>query len=91
MNSISGFYRTRIAFIVHRSIAQSISSFDSCLRHQIVTPLYLQLVPYDTVDRNKVSIRQLAFIFLLSHYMFRPLRAIFRGEDTQSDILLNYF
>jgi hypothetical protein len=25
---------------------------------------------------TKFSIRQLAFIFLLSHYMFRPLRAI---------------
>jgi hypothetical protein len=38
----------------------------------------IQLVPYDAVDRNKVSIRQLAFIFILSHYKFRPLRAIFR-------------
>jgi hypothetical protein len=36
------------------------------------------LVPYDAVDLNKVSMRQLVFIFLLSHYMFRPLRAIFR-------------
>jgi hypothetical protein len=36
------------------------------------------LVPYDAVDRNKVSIRQLVFIFLLSHYMFRPLRAILK-------------
>jgi hypothetical protein len=27
---------------------------------------------------TKFSIRQLAFIFLLSHYMFRPLRAILR-------------
>jgi hypothetical protein len=36
------------------------------------------LVPYDAVDRNKVSIRQLVFIFLFSHYMFRPLWAIFR-------------
>jgi hypothetical protein len=38
----------------------------------------IQLVPYDAVNRNKVSIRQLAFIFLLSHYMFRPLRGILR-------------
>jgi hypothetical protein len=38
----------------------------------------LQLVPYDAVNRNKVSIRQLVLIFLLSHYMFRPLWAIFR-------------
>jgi hypothetical protein len=36
------------------------------------------LVPYEAVDRNKVLILQLVFIFLLSHYMFRPLRAIFR-------------
>jgi hypothetical protein len=40
----------------------------------------IQLVPCDAVNRNKVSIRQLAFIFLLSHYMFRPLRAIFRWD-----------
>jgi hypothetical protein len=33
----------------------------------------IQLDPYDAVDRNKISIRQLAFIFLLSHYTFRPL------------------
>jgi hypothetical protein len=38
----------------------------------------IQLVPYDDVDRNKVSIRQLVFIFLLTHYMFRPLQAILR-------------
>jgi hypothetical protein len=30
----------------------------------------IQLVPYDAVDRNTDSIHQLAFIFLLSHYMF---------------------
>jgi hypothetical protein len=35
----------------------------------------IQLVPYNAVDRNKVSRRQLIFIFLLSHYVFRPLRA----------------
>jgi hypothetical protein len=38
----------------------------------------IQLVPYDSVARNKISIRQLAFIFLLTHYMFRLLRAILR-------------
>jgi hypothetical protein len=40
--------------------------------------LDFSLVPYDAVNRNKVSIHQLVFIFLLSHYMFRPLRAMFR-------------
>jgi hypothetical protein len=44
----------------------------------------IQLVPYDAVSRNKVSICQFTFIFLLTHYMFRPLRAIFRW-DTQLD------
>jgi hypothetical protein len=41
---------------------------------------YITLVLYDAVNRNKVSIRQLPpfFIFLLTHYMFRPQRAIFR-------------
>jgi hypothetical protein len=38
----------------------------------------VQLVPYDAVNRNKVSIRQLPYIFFLTHYMFRPLRAILR-------------
>jgi hypothetical protein len=47
--------------------------------------LFIQQVPYDAVNRNKVSIRQLAFTFLLSHYMFRPLWAIFRW-DIQLDI-----
>jgi hypothetical protein len=42
--------------------------------------LYHILVPYDAVNRNKVSIRQLVFIFLLSRYMFRPLRAILRWD-----------
>jgi hypothetical protein len=37
----------------------------------------IQLVPYGAVNRNKVSIRQLPLYFP-SHYMFRPLRAIFR-------------
>jgi hypothetical protein len=39
----------------------------------------IQLVPCDTVNRNKVSIRQLPlFLFSFTHYVFRPLRAIFR-------------
>jgi hypothetical protein len=41
----------------------------------------IQLVPYDAVNRNKVSIRQLSlfiYFFFLTHYMFRPLRAILR-------------
>jgi hypothetical protein len=39
----------------------------------------IQLVPYDAVNRNKFSIRQLPlFILTLTHYMFRPLRAILR-------------
>jgi hypothetical protein len=38
----------------------------------------VQLVIYDAVNRNKVSIRQLSFIFFVTHYMFRPLWAIFR-------------
>jgi hypothetical protein len=49
----------------------------------------LQLVPYDAVNRNKVSIRQLPLYFP-SHCMFRPLRAIFRW-DTQLDILRTIF
>jgi hypothetical protein len=36
------------------------------------------LVSYDAVNRNKVSIRQLSLLFLPAHYMFRPLQAIFR-------------
>jgi hypothetical protein len=36
------------------------------------------LVSYDAVNRNKVSIRQLSLLFLPTHYMFRPLQAIFR-------------
>jgi hypothetical protein len=36
-----------------------------------------ELVPYGSVNRNKVSIRQLPLYFL-SHHMFRPLLAIFR-------------
>jgi hypothetical protein len=42
--------------------------------------LRIQLVPYDAVDRNKVSIRQLVFIFFLSHYMFRPLQVRYTIE-----------
>jgi hypothetical protein len=44
--------------------------------------LRIQLVPYDAVNRNKVSIRQLPLFlfFLLTHYMFRPLRAILRWD-----------
>jgi hypothetical protein len=38
----------------------------------------IQLVPYDAFNRNKASIREHRFILLLTHYMFRPLRAIFR-------------
>jgi hypothetical protein len=40
----------------------------------------IQLVPRDAVNRNKVSIRQLSlfYFFFLTHYMFRPLRAILR-------------
>jgi hypothetical protein len=38
---------------------------------------------------TKFSIRQLAFIFLLSHYMFRPLRAILR-LDIQLDVSMDY-
>jgi hypothetical protein len=43
--------------------------------------LYHNLVSYDAVNRNKVSVRQLSlFLFFLlpTHYMFRPLQAIFR-------------
>jgi hypothetical protein len=32
---------------------------------------------YDAVNRNTVSIRQLSLLFLPTHYMFRPLQAIF--------------
>jgi hypothetical protein len=50
-----------------------------------------ELVPYDAVNRNKVSIRQLLlFIFLLTHYMIRPLRAIFRW-GIQLDVFKDYF
>jgi hypothetical protein len=45
----------------------------------------IQLVLYDAVNRNKVSIRYLPFIFFLTHYMFRPLRTILR-RDIQLDI-----
>jgi hypothetical protein len=45
----------------------------------------IQLVLYDAVDHNKVSIRQLTFIFFLTHYMFRPLQAILK-RDIQLDI-----
>jgi hypothetical protein len=45
----------------------------------------IQLILYDAVNRNKISIRQLPFIIFLTHYMFRPLRAIFR-RDIQLDI-----
>jgi hypothetical protein len=38
----------------------------------------IEVVLYDAVDRNKVSIRQFDFIFFHTHYMFRPLQAIFR-------------
>jgi hypothetical protein len=38
---------------------------------------------------TKFSIRQLAFIFLLSHYMLRPLRAILRW-DIQLDVSMDY-
>jgi hypothetical protein len=37
---------------------------------------------------TKFSIRQLAFIFLLSHYMFRPLRTILRW-DIQLDVSMD--
>jgi hypothetical protein len=39
------------------------------------------LVSYDAVNRNKVSIfvcKLSLFIFLPTHYMFRPLQAIFK-------------
>jgi hypothetical protein len=49
----------------------------------------IQLVPYDSVNRNKVSIRQLPLYFP-SHYMFRHLWAIFR-LDIQLDIFKDYF
>jgi hypothetical protein len=51
----------------------------------------IQLVPYDAVDRNKVSVRQLPLFlfFLLTHYMFRPLRAILR-LDIQLDVSKDY-
>jgi hypothetical protein len=43
--------------------------------------VYVKLVPYDAVNRNKVPIRQLSLLFcLLAHYMFRPLRAILRWD-----------
>jgi hypothetical protein len=40
---------------------------------------FIQLILYDTVNRNKVSIyiNSLYFLFF-THYMFRPLRAILR-------------
>jgi hypothetical protein len=46
-------------------------------KHVVSKETLLQLVPYDAVNRNKVSIRQLS-LFILTHYMFRPLRAILR-------------
>jgi hypothetical protein len=49
----------------------------------------IQLVLYDAVNRNKVSIQLLLFIFLLTHYMFRPLRAILRW-DIQLDFYKDY-
>jgi hypothetical protein len=54
--------------------------------------MFLVLVPYDAVNRNKVSIRQLPlfFIFLLTHYMFLPLRAILRW-DIQLMFTKDYF
>jgi hypothetical protein len=39
------------------------------------------MVSYDAFNRNKVSICQLSFYFP-THYMFRPLQAIFRWEYT---------
>jgi hypothetical protein len=37
------------------------------------------LVSYEAINRNKVPICQISlFIFLPTHYMFRPLQAIFR-------------
>jgi hypothetical protein len=45
--------------------------------------------PYDAVNRNKVSIRQLSLLFLLTHYMFRPLQAILRW-DIQLDVSKDY-
>jgi hypothetical protein len=43
--------------------------------------LLSNLVSYDVVNRNKASIRQLSlFIFLPTHYMFRPLQAILRWD-----------
>jgi hypothetical protein len=39
------------------------------------------LVSYDAVNRNKVSIRHSPFLFFIpTHYMFRPLQAIFRWD-----------
>jgi hypothetical protein len=52
--------------------------------------LSIQLVPYEAVNRNKVSIRQLPlFYFSFTHYMFRPLRAILKW-DIQLDVFKDY-
>jgi hypothetical protein len=48
---------------------------------------FIQLILYDTVNRNEVSIYINSLYFsLFTHYMFRPLRAILRR-----DILLVIF
>jgi hypothetical protein len=48
-----------------------------CLHHNALLRLSIHLVPYDAVNGNKVSIRQL-LLFIFTHNMFRPLRAILR-------------
>jgi hypothetical protein len=50
-----------------------------------IIELLVILVLYDAVNRNKLSIHQLPLISFFTHYMFRPLRAIFRW-DIQLDI-----
>jgi hypothetical protein len=42
--------------------------------------IFIQLVLYDAVNRNKVSIHWLPLISFFTHYMFRPLRAILRWD-----------
>jgi hypothetical protein len=59
------------------------------LADNFLSCLFIQLVLYDAVNRNNVSIRWLSFILFVTHYMFRPLRAIFRW-DIQLDIFKDY-
>jgi hypothetical protein len=80
----------RIARIAWRARLQIFVNILQQSKSVTLNSTFNQLVPYDAVNRNKVSIRQLPlFIFLLTHYMFRPLRAILR-RDIQLDVFKDY-